>query len=340
MDENLTEREKNILETFFREFIISGHPVSSRQISRSGRLNLSSATVRNVMSDLEEMGLVTRPHKSAGNVPTRKGMRYYLDRLVRVTPLTLYEIRRIENEVRAGFDHATIMKEACRLLSDLSRYAGLVVPPKIDMMIFHRLEIFKIQDGKAVAILISSSGDVYRTIFDLDENTTQDELDRRSEYLNRNMAGLNFREVRAKVEEEIKKESIIYYRMMMRLLFMDDSFLMKQDEIYIGGEARVLIRASDSDFEAARGIMAALEEKKKLVSLLDGIKGGKGTTIIFGDETEYDEMKECSIIASQFGRNDQNLGMLGVMGPKRMDFPRLIPLVDYTAMYISRALSR
>jgi heat-inducible transcriptional repressor len=340
MDTWLTSREKTILEKIVRDFLLTGTPVSSGQLAEYGGFGLSSATIRNAMGGLESSGYLTRPHLSAGRVPTLKGLRYFLDWIMKVNPLSDEEIFQIEHDVSATANQGSLMREACRLLSTLSHYAGLVRPPATEALVFHRIEIFKIRDRKAVAILISASGGVHRTIFDLDENSTQDELNRKTDYMNRNMRGLTFKQVRERIEEEIRSESIIYYRMLMKILFAEEGFLLRQDEdLYIDGGARVLASPDRAGIGALVEVFSALDEKQKIISILDGIKKSGRTEVIFGDETGFAGLGECCIIASQFGRTGSTIGTVGLLGPRRMDYPRLVPLVDYTARQITKALA-
>lgn len=339
--EILSERQKQVLEAVISEYTRSAEPVGSRTLSRK-YLHLSPATVRNVLADLEEMGLLSQPHTSAGRVPTERAYRMYVDALMAVQPLTPRE----QDRIRAGFesrlsDGADLMKRTSHLLSALSSQVGLVVAPRLDEAGLKRVELVRAGKGRVMAVVISDLPLVQHRIVETDTDPTQAELDQMSRVLNEILTGLNLRQVRARIEEEMRSDKANYDRMLAAALRLGRDAMagMGESDLYVEEPARILDQPEFLDVGHMKSLFRAFEEKSRILRLLDAMIEAEGVRVVIGSALESAGMRGCSMIVTRYTTGPSATGSLGVIGPTRMNYARVIPVVDYVAKLVSEYLN-
>ncbi len=341
MDVELSARSRQILEAIVEEYIATAEPVGSSAVARRHALTLSSATVRNVMAHLEEMGLLTSPHTSAGRIPTEKAYRFYVDSLVGLRQISREEKKQIIRRCRqSGSGLSEILKETSRTLSSLSNYVGIVVAPSFTADIFRQIEFIRIGTHRVLAILVSTSGLVQNRLIETSDDIPENDLLRMSNYLNELMQGLTISQARERILAEMKNEKVQYDRMMSRALQISEQAVTTGgEEIFVEGQARILDQPEFSDAGRMRDIFRAFEQKGQMLQLLNRCMNADGVQIYIGSETPVSQSAGVSLITSRFVTANNTVGLLGVIGPTRMGYSTVIPMVDYTARLVSRLLS-
>jgi heat-inducible transcriptional repressor len=341
MDVELTPRSRQILEAIIEDYIATAEPVGSIAVARRHALTLSSATVRNVMANLEEMGLLTSPHTSAGRIPTEKAYRIYVDSLVALRQVSRDEKRQIISHCRqAGIGMSGILKETSRTLSQLSNYMGIVVAPSFAADVFRHIEFIRLGQRKILAILVSSKGALQNRLIETDEDFASEDLVRMGNFLNDRMQGLTITQVRELILEEMASEKAQYDQLLSRALKISEQAVrVEGDEIFVEGQARILDQPEFSDAGRMKEIYQAFEQKGLLVQLLSRCMTADGVQIYIGSETSLSKSAGISLITSRFVTSSNTIGMLGVIGPTRMGYSSVIPIVDYTARMVSRLLN-
>jgi heat-inducible transcriptional repressor len=343
--EALDERTQSILVAIIQSFIQTAEPVGSRTISKRFDFGLSPATIRNVMSDLEDLGFLEQPHTSAGRVPTDKGYRFYIDRLQRVEELSAEEYARIAQRFTLYRGEADeVMAETSRLLSDLSRYAGVVLR-KFSTTVFRRVEFVKVRGRQVLAIFVVESGLVHHKLIVLDEEMTQDELHTVANYLNQEFSGQPLRSIRQGLLERLAEEKAQYDVLLQQAMKVGektfDSAEASDSDIYVGGTANIVDQPEFvTNFDRMKELLKAFEEKNRLISILDRCLDETGVNVIIGSETPFQDISEYSLVTHTYSYGGQTIGVLGVVGPKRMAYPRVMSLVNYTAHLVSRILTQ
>jgi heat-inducible transcriptional repressor len=338
----LTERDKNILKLVVKDYIDTGEPVGSRTVAKESALNLCPATIRNVMADLEDMGLLQQPHTSAGRIPTEKGLRLYIETLLDRQALSSVEQEEIKGTYEACHaDLTQLMRGACRILSAFSHYTGIVMAPPMQETIFKRIEFIRIKKGQVLVIFVTTSGLVQNRVVEMDEDLSQDELGKITNYLNDVLVGLTLREVRERIVEEMRREKAIYDELLQKTLQLGEETVEtpEQRDLYIEGQTKILDEPAFADVERMKELFKAFEEKSVLVKLLDRSMKAQGVQTLFGSECGVTGIEGCSLITSTYGHPGHFLGILGVMGPMRMNYARIIPVVDYTAKLLTDILN-
>ena len=341
MSATMTDRDRKVLQAIIMDYIQTAEPVGSRTVSKKYRMGLSPATIRNVMTDLEEMGLLVQPHTSAGRVPTDKAFRFYVDSILEVRKLRKVERGRIELGLQdENLDVNEIMRRASSLLSLLSSQTGIVLAPRFGSNIFKHIEFIKLHEKKILVIIVSKTGEVQNKLIESDEVMVQDELDKYSKYLTEIMGGLSLAEAKRKIVEEMKKEKVLFDKLMYRALQLSQKALEDEGagDLYIEGKTNIIQSPEFADLEKMRILLLAFEEKTKLVKLLDKALTAHGIQIFIGAENELSEMEGCSVVAAPYTKENFTLGTLGVIGPTRMDYSSIIPIVDYTARIVGKIL--
>ena len=342
MAEQLTDRAKRILEAVIEDYIATAEPVGSRSITRGHELALSPATVRNVMSDLEEMGLLTSLHTSSGRVPTDKAYRLYVNSILEVKNLARGNRDEIRRRCRlAGKDVAQVLKETSRLLSSTSSYMGVVMAPRLAANLFHQIEFVKLGSHRILAILVSQSGVVQNRLIETQEEMHQEDLVRMANYLNDLLQGLTIGQVRERLMQEMQSEKVRYDSLMAKALKLSEQTLASDaPELFLEGQANILEQPEFADAAKMREIFRAFEQKSQLLELLDRSMQAEGVQIFIGSESHLAKMEGMSLVTSTYLTGKDTVGVLGVIGPTRMGYGRVIPIVDYTAKLISRLLEK
>lgn len=337
----LTPRERQILKVIIHDYITSGEPVGSRTIARRHLGHLSPATIRNVMADLEEVGYLSQPHASAGRIPTDSGYRFYVDSLMQRPKLSKVEETRIEQGIRPSRGQAEeLVQGVSRILSDLSRYASVVLAPKFAQNTWRRINFVHLDRERILVVLMADSGLVQQKVIAIDELIEQAELDRISNYLNSVLGGVTLHEVRNRIIARMAEERDEFNRLMRRALELSNKMLEGEEGyVYVGGAANIAHQPEFADVKKMKSIFAAFEEKSKLVKILDECLTQEGLRIVIGRESEMREMRELSLIASPYKSGDHVVGVLGIVGPKRIAYDRMAALVDCTARLVSKLLT-
>ncbi|NIS62633.1 MAG: heat-inducible transcription repressor HrcA, partial [Proteobacteria bacterium] len=316
-------------------------PVGSRTICKRYGIQLSPATVRNVMADLEDLGFLWQPHTSAGRIPTDKAFRFYVDQILNVESLSHTEREKIRRKYRISHhDIPEMMRETSRILSGLSSYAGVVLTPKMASTIFKHIQFIRLNLDQILAVFVTSTGVVQNRIIQMENNLSQDELDKISRYLNEMLEGLTLARVRERILREMEQERIAYDNLMKQALKLGYKAFSSQEEteLYIEGKMNILDEPEFANIEKMKSLFRAFEEKSLLITLLDKCLAGEGVQVTIGSESECSEMEGCSLVSSPYGRVDQTVGILGILGPRRMNYSRVIPLVEYTAKLLTKIL--
>jgi heat-inducible transcriptional repressor len=335
----MDKRAQILLKTLIEHYISDGQPVGSRTLSKCSGLDLSPASIRNVMADLEEMGFVASPHTSAGRVPTPRGYRLFVETLLTVQPLPQEKIRLLESELQSP-DPQELVDSAARLLSDLTHFAGVVVTPRRRGVTFRHLEFIPLSDRRLLLILVAADGSVQNRILMAERAYSPSELTQAANYFNQNFAGHSFDEVRSKLHEELRQMQSDITRLMKAVLEAGERVMQEEDGLVLAGESK-LFEVSDlsSNVDALRKLFEAFENRTTLLQLLDYGQRAQGVQIFIGGESGYSLLDECSMVTAPYEVDGEVVGTLGVIGPTRMAYERVIPIVDITAKLLSNALS-
>jgi len=327
-----------------QQFIIDGQPVGSRKLSKASGLSLSPATIRNVMADLEELGFITSPHTSAGRVPTPKGYRFFVDTLVRFSPLDGRVMQELEKQIgeESQLDRRAVAETASAALSDLTSLAGLVTLPKSAHVTLRQIEFLPISDRRVLTILVTSEGEVQNRILSMEREFSQDELQRAANYLNENFAGKDMRDVRRLVLEELEQTQQTMNQLMIdTVTFAQRALDTESGSGYVmKGETRLMNYDELSDIEQLRRLFDAFSQQREILGLLDRSMAADGVQIFIGEESGFQMLDSVSIVSAPYKVGDDVVGVLGVIGPTRMAYERVIPIVDVTARLLGAALKK
>jgi heat-inducible transcriptional repressor len=336
----LSERAQRLLKTLVERYIAEGQPVGSRALSKYSGLDLSPASIRNVMADLEDLGFIASPHTSAGRVPTARGYRFFVDTLLTITPLDTFEITQLEGQLHAE-NRQRLVASASQVLSDVTRFAGVVMTPRRSAG-FRHIEFVKLSETRLLLILVTPEGDVQNRILLTDRTYSTSELVEAANILNQNYAGLTFDETRRRIHAELKQLREDMTRLMTRALEAGSEALNDPtNEVVISGEGRLLdVQDLSSDMQRLRMLFELFEKKTGLMQLLDTTARAHGVQLFIGGESGIVPLDECSVVTAPYEVDGQVVGMVGVIGPTRMAYERVIPIVDVTAKLLSSALSQ
>lgn len=339
---DIGEREKIVLQSLILEYIDRASPVASHLLSKKYLAQLSPATIRNVLADLEELGYLRQPHTSAGRIPTAKGFRFYVDTLVRLAELKAAEKEELQRTLGEPqeMELNELLRRVSQALANLSHQVSLVLTPGQEVDFFHQINFIRLREKTVLAVLVSGENQVQNRLLHLQEDLPQHELDQMGKYLAEKLSGLSIQEVKAKILAEMQEEKVQYDRLVQRALRLASRALKQEEDptLLIEGQAHLLQAPEASDIELMRSICRACERKGKLIQLLDQAMRGQGVKIFIGSEIVGDEAVELGLIASTYQHAGRALGTLGVIGPVRMDYSRIIPLVEFTAEAISSFL--
>jgi heat-inducible transcriptional repressor len=336
----LDKRAQILLKTLIERYIAEGQPVGSRALSRYSGLELSPATVRNVMSDLEEMGFIASPHTSSGRIPTPRGYRFFVDTLLTVQPLDRARIHQLEDQLLRDSPQR-LLSSASHLLSDLTRFAGVVVTPRRVAPRIRHLEFLALSDKRILLIIVTADGDVQNRILFTERNFTPSELTTAANYLNESYAGMDFAEIRGRLNDELRQLRADMLSLMTAAIDAGNQAVAESANEYVISGERNLLEIDDlsSNMARLRQLFSLFEQRTSLVQLLDMSNRAEGVQIFIGGESGIAPLDECSVISAPYEVDGQVVGSVGVIGPTRMAYERVIPIVDITAKLLSSALS-
>ena len=339
----LDPRSEEILRAIIRRHIVTGEPVGSKAVTAGTRLDLSPASIRNVMAELEERGLLQQPHTSAGRVPTDSAYRHYVDRMLPKTRVAPSKVRAIDAALtESRREIPELLSEASRQLSQFSQQVGLVLTPNLQRVMIDRIEFVRLDPRRVVAILVARSGVVHNRILDADEPAGQDELDRIGRYLTDELGGRSLPEMRTLLLERMAEERAAYDELMAQSLELGRRALVSDPsdaELLIEGAANLIGSPEFAEIETMRGLIRTLEDKKALIGLLGQVIEGAGVQVVIGAENPQAELNKCSLVVASYGEPDRRLGTLGIVGPTRMEYAKAIALVGHLAGVLTRLLS-
>jgi heat-inducible transcriptional repressor len=335
----LDHRAQQLLKALVERYIAEGQPVGSRVLSRQSGLELSPATIRNVMADLEELGFIASPHTSAGRIPTPKGYRLFVDSLMVVQPLADVEITRLEGELAADRPQQ-LVSAAAQLLSQLSHFAGVVLTPRRREAGFRHLEFLRLSERRVLLIIVTPEGDVQNRILHTDRPYSQSQLIEATNFFNQHYAGAPFASIRRRLADELNALREDVATLMTAAVDVGEGALNADESVVLAGERNLLqSEGLASNMERLRRLFDLFEEKTSLLHLLDRSQRAAGVQIYIGGESNLVPLDEMSVVTAPYTVDGQVIGTLGVIGPTRMAYERVIPIVDVTAKLLSNALT-
>ena len=340
MTRMLDKRAQTLLKTLIERYIVEGQPVGSRTLSKYSGLELSPATIRNVMSDLEEMGFIASPHTSAGRVPTPLGYRLFVDTLLTVQPLAQAQLSELRDALLPD-QPQRVLSHASQLLSELTRFAGVVVAPRRQAPRIRQIEFLALSEKRILLIIVTQEGDVQNRILFPQRSYTPSELTAAANYLNQHFAGMDFTQIRSRLHEELKQLRADMTELMSAAVEAGSEAVGGESTQYVISGERNLLGVQDlsSNMGRLRRLFDLFEQKTGLVQLLDISNRADGVQVFIGGESGIDTLDECSVVAAPYEVNGQVVGTIGVIGPTRMAYERVIPIVDITAKLLTSALS-
>ena len=337
----LNERSQQLLKTLVERYIHDGQPVGSRVLSKDSDLNLSPATIRNVMADLEDLGLIHSPHTSAGRIPTVNGYRFFVDTLLTVKPLQEQELDRL-HEGLDNTDNDNALDMASKLLSETTHMAGVVTLPRQELVCLRHIEFLPLSNTRVLVIFVTNEHEVHNRIIHTAKNFSVAELQQAANYLTSLYSGQSLAVVREKVLHEMQQDqqrmnqSMLDAVSMAQLAFENDD---KNEGYVLSGETNLMSFSELSDMERLKGLFDAFSQKRGIIHLLDKCLAADGVQIYIGEESGYQAFDHCSLVTSPYSVNEEVVGVLGVIGPTRMAYEKIIPYVDVTAKLLGAALN-
>ncbi len=338
----LDERTRQILCAVIQCYINSPGPVGSRVVAKKYSFGLSPATIRNIMSDLEDMGYLRQPHTSAGRVPTDSGYRFYVDSLSgdrhQVSREPFAELARKLEALRKDIN--SFLDEASRILSSLSHYIGITMTPGAGSTTLNRIEMIKYRGDQLAVVMFTDEGIIRNKVVSIDPELSQTNLNRIASYVNSEFSGLTLDEIRKRVVSEMARERAICDNLIAEALkICGDVFSEAGGNVYISGLSDMLALPDFYDIDRIKELLKAIEDKHIIVRLLDRISDAEGTQVFIGSENPLDEMKQLSLVAATYKEGSRPIGAIGIIGPTRMNYVDAISIVELTASYITRVLS-
>ncbi len=336
----LDERNKKVLQAVIDSYVASGYPIGSSVLVKRYDFGVSSATLRNIMAELEEMGYLTHPHTSAGRIPTDRGYRYYIDSLISIENDT----DDIEGHLQQapalhGGDLQELMAEASRFLAALSHCAGVVIAPSEPEGRYKHIEFVRLRGKQALIIFVTNTGIVQNKLVELDENIQQQELNYFSSYLDEELEAWTLPEIRQRLVEKLREEKAVFMQLMEETYRASQDVQERETEkVYIGGASQILENPEFANVEKMRTLFKAFEDKYKLLKLLERSSAAEGIKVFIGSENPFFEMQGCSMVVGSYKAGANVVGTLGVIGPTRMQYKQVIHVVDYTAKLLSGLL--
>ena len=336
----MNERSRILLKSLIEKHISDGQPIGSRELAKSSGLELSPASIRNIMADLEEMGFIASPHTSAGRIPTPLGYRFFVDSLLTVQPLGSIERHKIEDQFRPD-SAARLITTASQLLSNLTQFAGVVKSPSRQSSSFRHIEFVSLSDHRILLIIVAPDGDVQNKVLEASRKFTDSELTEATNYLNQKYAGMTFENIRARIQSELTELKDNISQLMSLAVSAGQENSAKNEDYIVSGETNLLsVNDLTMNIESLRTLFEMFDKKTGILQLLDTSDRANGVQIYIGGESGLVPLDECSVVTAPYDVDGQVVGTVGVIGPTRMAYERVIPIVDITAKLLSGALSQ
>ena len=337
----LNDRAQILLKTLVDRYISDGQPVGSRALQQFSGLEVSPATIRNVMADLEEMGLVSSPHTSAGRVPTALGYRLFIDTLMVVQPLDSKSVQQLEHQLQPD-NPSRLLMQASNLLSELTHFAGVVATPRREAFTVRQIEFLRLSEKKVLLIIVMPDGEVENRVLLTLKDYSQSQLTEAGNFLSQHYADCPFQDIHQRVQSELHQLQHELTALLSAAMAASDAAMARKNEDYVISGERNLVHVNDlsSNMNQLRGLFNVFEQKTELLYLLDASRHAPGVQIFVGDESGLAGLDECSVVSAPYAAHGRVIGTLAVVGPKRMHYERVVPIVDITAKLLSNALSQ
>lgn len=343
MSLSLDPRARRLLRTLISQHIRDGEPVGSRTLAKRSGLDVSPATIRNIMADLEEIGLVAAPHTSAGRVPTAQGYRVFVDSLLQVQPLQEEEVRRLRAGLPAGSSTQALLASTSELLSAMSQFVGVVTVPSRERFAFRRIEFLPLEDNRVLVVLVFADNEVQNRVIQPRRSFSAEELERITNYLNRHFAGRPLAEVRPQLLRELRETRSEMERLLSAAVELSEQALGQEqgsaEDMVLAGQTRLMGVQDLSDLDRLRELFETFARKREILQLLDRTLQAPGVRVFIGEETGLASLDGCTVVTAPYGSKGKVLGVLGVIGPTRMAYDRVIPMVQATADLLGAALN-
>jgi heat-inducible transcriptional repressor len=334
----LSQRETDVLSTVIQNYILTGQPVGSRTVAKKSYLNLSPATIRNIMADLSERGFLVQPHTSAGRIPTTMAFRCYLDSILTIDPLPPDEEQRISTALeQVGPDLPLTLSQASKILSSLSNQVSMVLTPRKSLVRWQQIDFVLLRPGLVMSVLVLDGGLIQNKVIQVDKDIAADDLIKYSNFLNDTFQGRTLYQVRAEILKQMERARQKFEHLYQKALKLArDTFETNNRQVFVEGRLNLLEAEEMPDVAAMRDLFRILEEKSNLLQLLDKTIESRGLNIILGEEQDLEELQDYSVISSPYSIKDDTLGVVSVIGPLRMNYSKIIPTVDLMAKILSQ----
>ncbi|HST28497.1 MAG TPA: heat-inducible transcriptional repressor HrcA [Rudaea sp.] len=338
----LDARARQLLRALIAQYIADGQPVGSRTLARSAGLDVSPATIRNVMADLEELGLLAAPHTSAGRIPTAQGYRVFVDSLLELKPLEAPQIEQMRRELPTAGATQDLLSGASSLLSDVTRFVGVVTVPKREEFPFRHIDFVVLGGNRVLVILVFSDNEVQNRVVATQRAYTPGELEQVANFLNANYSGLRMSEIRERLTREMRETSHRLHQLMVAAADVTQQAFPEQPkaDMLVAGQVNLMGAQGVSDVDRLRELFEAFQRKRDLLNLLEGCARAEGVRLFIGEESGFAALDGLSLVTAPYGIEGRVLGVLGVIGPTRMAYQRVIPVVQTTAQLLSGALNQ
>ncbi len=341
----IDERSKQILNAIIQSYIHRPDPVGSRYVTKKYDFGVSPATIRNIMADLEELGFLSQPHTSAGRVPTDRGYRFYVDTLLNQLNQRSFDLDRqaaqniirkleaLKNDINVFFAEVSV------ILSRLSNYMGIAQPPKAESTTFNKLELIRYKEDLIVAVLLTNEGIIKSRVLQADPKLTQSDLNRIAGYLNSEFSGFTIDEIRRTIAESLKSEKVLWDSLIIKAITIYEDILSFSDnELFMEGFFDIMNLPDFSDISKLRDMYRAIKDKHVLLRIIEDLSKTEGIQVIIGNENPIEELSKFSIVATTYGSCGKKLGVIALIGPTRMDYPKAIEMVDLVSRCICETL--
>lgn len=342
VDPKLDPRARQLLRALIAQYIADGQPVGSRTLAKNSGLDVSPATIRNVMSDLEEIGLLAAPHTSAGRVPTAQGYRVFVDSLLELKPLDEPQMDALRRELPTQVPTQDLLSGVSSLLSDVTHFVGVVTVPKREEFPFRHIDFVALGGNRVLVILVFSDNDVQNRVVTTQQVYSPSELEQVANFLNANYAGLRMAEIRERLKREMRETSQRLHQLMVAAADVTQHAFPDQPgaDMLVAGQINLMGSQGLADMDRLRELFEAFQRKRDLLLLLENCSRAEGVRLFIGEESGFNALDGCSLVTAPYGVEGRVLGVLGVIGPTRMAYQRVIPVVQATAQILSSALNQ
>jgi heat-inducible transcriptional repressor len=340
-DHAVSDRALHFLKALVERYIKDGQPVGSRTLSKDAGLDLSPATVRNVMADLEDLGLVISPHTSAGRVPTAAGYRLFVDSLLTVHPPSDEDIESLRQRFSAATDSKSLVDTTSKLLSHITHLAGVVMLPRHERHVFRQIELLPLSAARVLAILVTDEGEVHNRVIITDRGFSPSQLQEAANYLNAMFTGQDIKAVRERLLKDLKQTHQNMDALMLRAVTLAHQVVEaaeSPDDYMMAGQTNLMEFGELANMERLKQLFDAFNQKREILHILDRCIEADGVQIFIGEESGYSLLDDLSVVTTTYRVEERVVGVLGVIGPTRMDYQRVIPIVDITARLLAAAL--